>query len=87
MAAFRTTYAFALIEAGRPQKALQILQSISVDASNDPSVGLYYGLTLAANGQNSAAERYLETALQSDRLFPEEASLAQKALKKGFETE
>jgi tetratricopeptide (TPR) repeat protein len=87
MAAFRTTYAFALIEAGQPQKALQILQSISVDASNDPSVGLYYGLTLAANGQNSAAEPYLETALQSDRLFPEEASLAQKALKKGFETE
>jgi tetratricopeptide (TPR) repeat protein len=80
IAAFRTTYAFALIKARQPEKALQILQKLSLDASNDPAIGLYYGLMLAANGKGSAARPYLENALHSDRLFPEEASLAQKAL-------
>jgi tetratricopeptide (TPR) repeat protein len=87
IAAFRTTYAFALIKSRQPEKALQILQGFSADAANDPSIGLYYGLILAANDQNDAARPYLETALHSDRLFPEEASLGQKALRKGFETE
>jgi tetratricopeptide (TPR) repeat protein len=77
IAAFQTTYAFALIKARQPQKALQILKAASADAANDPSIGLYYGLTLAADGQNVAARPYLETALHSDRLFPEEISLVQ----------
>jgi hypothetical protein len=80
IAAFRTTYAFALIKARQPQLALQILQGDSSDAANDPSLGLYYGLTLAADGQNGAARPYLESALHSDRLFPEEITLAQNAL-------
>jgi Flp pilus assembly protein TadD len=80
IAAFSATYAFALTKAHEPQKALQILQKFSADAANDPAIGLYYGLILAADGQNSAARPYLETALRSNRLFPEEVSLAQKAL-------
>jgi Tfp pilus assembly protein PilF len=80
IAAFQTTYAFALIKARQPQKALQILQAASTDAANDPSIGLYYGLTLAADGQDGAARPYLEIALHSDHLFPEEIALAQKAL-------
>jgi tetratricopeptide (TPR) repeat protein len=80
IAAFQTTYAFALVKARQPQKALQILKAASADAANDPSIGLYYGLTLAADGKDGAARPYLQTALQSNHLFPEEITLAQKAL-------
>jgi Flp pilus assembly protein TadD len=80
IAAFGTTYALALIKAHQPEKALQVLQKFSADAASDPAIGLYYGLTLAASGQNSAARPFLEAALNSGRLFPEEASLAQNAL-------
>jgi tetratricopeptide repeat protein len=80
IAAFQTTYAFALIKSHQPDKALQVLQPVAADAANDPTIGLYYGLILAANGHNDAAKPYLETALHSGRLFPEEVTLARKAL-------
>jgi Flp pilus assembly protein TadD len=87
IAAFQTTYAFALIKAGQRQHALQILQKMSADETTEPTIGLYYGLTLAANGQNGAARPYLESALHSDHLFPEETSLVQKALTSENETQ
>jgi len=78
--AFNATYAFALLRNRQPKKALQILEGLSAHATSDPSIGLYYGLALAANGQGDLAKPYLQTALRSDHLFPEEESLARQAL-------
>jgi tetratricopeptide (TPR) repeat protein len=78
--AFSATYAFALVRNRQPEKALQILKGLSVQAAGDPAIGLYYGLALAANGQVDVAKPYLQTALRSNHLFPEEETLARQAL-------
>jgi Flp pilus assembly protein TadD len=78
--AFKTTYAFALLKTQRTDEAMQIIQGLPQEATNDPSIGLYYGLVLAADGKREAAKPYLTAALQRGRLFPEEESLARKAL-------
>jgi tetratricopeptide (TPR) repeat protein len=78
--AFSATYAFALLRNRQPEKALQILKGLSNQATSDPAIGLYYGLALAANGQVDVAKPYLQTALRSNHLFPEEETLARQAL-------
>jgi predicted Zn-dependent protease len=78
--AFSATYAFALLRNRQPEKALQILKGLSVQAAGDRAIGLYYGLALAANGQGDVAKPYLQTALGSNHLFPEEETLARQAL-------
>jgi tetratricopeptide (TPR) repeat protein len=78
--AFETTYAFALLKTQRTGEALQIVERLPEEAIDDPSIGLYYGLVLAANGKGEAAKPYLTAALRSGQLFPEEESLARKAV-------
>jgi tetratricopeptide (TPR) repeat protein len=78
--AFETTYAFALLKSQQASEALQIVQKLPREATEDPSIGLYYGLVLAGNGKGEAAKPYLAAALRSDRLFPEEESLARNAV-------
>jgi predicted Zn-dependent protease len=78
--AFETTYAFALLKTQRTGEALQIVQKLPHEATDDPSIGLYYGLVLAANGRGETAKPYLTAALRSGQLFPEEESLARKAV-------
>jgi tetratricopeptide (TPR) repeat protein len=78
--AFETTYAFALLKAQRTSEALQIVQRLPHEATADPSIGLYYGLILAANGKAEDAKPYLTAALRSGQLFPEEESLARNAV-------
>jgi predicted Zn-dependent protease len=78
--AFETTYAFALLKTQRTGQALQILEKLPPKATDDPSIGLYYGLILAANGKGDAAKPYLLIALRSGHLFPKEETLARKAM-------
>jgi predicted Zn-dependent protease len=78
--AFETTYALALLKTQRTGEALQIVQKLPHEATADPSISLYYGLVLAANGKGEDAKPYLVAALRSGQLFPEEESLARKAV-------
>jgi hypothetical protein len=80
VSAFAATYAFSLMRAHQPEKALQVLQKLPQTAMADASIGLCYGLALAATGQKEVGKNYLESALNSGRLFPEEQALAHNAL-------
>jgi len=80
VSAFAATYAFSLMRAHEPQKALKVLEKLPSAAMAEPSIGLCYGLVLTATGQRDAGKSYLETALRSGRLFPEEQALAHNAL-------
>jgi Flp pilus assembly protein TadD len=82
VSAFAATYAFAMLRQHQPEKALQVLQKLPQTAMGDASIRLCYGLALAATGQRDAAKGYLETALGSGRLFPEEEALARSNLQK-----
>ena len=74
----RMTYAFALMELGRPQEALQSLQSLNVDWDNvSQRWRLLIACILAANGEKIWAERYLGQ-LERSRLLPEERELIVK---------
>jgi hypothetical protein len=68
------------MRAHQPEKALQVLQKLPQTAMGDASIGLCYGLALAATGQKEVGKNYLESALNSGRLFPEEQALAHNAL-------
>jgi Flp pilus assembly protein TadD len=82
VSAFAATYAFSMLRQDHPARALQVLQKLPQIAMADPSIGLYYGLALAATGQRDAAKAHLETALNSRRLFPEEQALARNVLER-----
>lgn len=74
----RMTHAFALMELGRSQEALQSLQSINVDwDSVSQRYRLLIACILAANGERVWAERYLGD-LERSRLLPEERELIVK---------
>ena len=70
--AFETTYAFALLKTQRTGEALQIVERLPPEAVDDPSIGLYYGLVLAANGKGEAAKPYL------DRRFAKRSTFSRK---------
>jgi Flp pilus assembly protein TadD len=80
VSAFAATYAFSLMRTHQPEKALHVLQKLPHTAMADASIGLCYGLALAATGQKDAGKNYLESALNSGRLFPQEQVLAHNAL-------
>lgn len=71
----RMTYAFALMELGRSQEALQSLQGLNVDWDSVPQRWrLLIACILAANGERVWAERYLGR-IERSRLLPEEREL------------
>ncbi|HEY0369762.1 MAG TPA: hypothetical protein VGC85_09215 [Chthoniobacterales bacterium] len=77
-AAFRSTYAFALLTKGDVQGALQAMQSLREDQLSDPATATYYGLVLAAAGEKEKARQYLQRSAQA-QLLPEEKTLVAKA--------
>jgi Flp pilus assembly protein TadD len=52
--AFAATYVFSLMRAHQEQEALKVLEKLPAVAMADPSIGLCYGLALAATGQKDA---------------------------------
>ena len=77
-AAFASTYAFALFESGDVKGAVKVMSQLTPDQLHDPSVGTYYGIVLAAAGQNDAALEYLDLA-EKAQLLPEEEELVARA--------
>lgn len=77
-AAYASTYAFALFQSGDGKGALKLMSKLTPEQLHDPSVAAYYGILLAAAGQNDAAAEYFGLAEQA-KLLPEEEELVAKA--------
>lgn len=73
-----STYAFALYTKGDASGALKIMNGLSESQLRNPSLAVYYGIILAAVGENGRAREYLKLA-GSAKLLPEERSLVTKA--------
>lgn len=76
--AYVSTYAFSLYTNGDVKGALQAMDQLSQDQLRDPSVAVYYGVVLAADGQKEKAREYLRRAAEAN-LLPEEKALVAKA--------
>jgi Flp pilus assembly protein TadD len=77
-AAFASTYAFALFQSGDVKGAVKIMSQLTPEQLHDPSVAAYYGILLAAAGQNDAATEYFGRA-EKAKLLPEEEELVAQA--------
>jgi tetratricopeptide (TPR) repeat protein len=75
---FTSTHAFSLHLQGRTREGLALLRELGLDQLDDPSMSLYYGVLLAADGQTETARSYLKRASAASML-PEEAALLQRA--------
>ena len=75
--AYITTYAYSLLTQGNAKEALRLMSSLQEAQLNDPNISAYYGLFLAANGDEKA-RAYLDHGKQAN-LLPEEKALIDKA--------
>ena len=75
-----STYAFALHVQGWDKQGLAVLQKLSPAQLAQPSVALYYGVLLAANGKTDQAQPWLQIAQTKGHLLPEEKQLLAEAL-------
>jgi predicted Zn-dependent protease len=73
-----STYAFALYTAGDTKKALAILQTLSPEQLRTPEIAAYYGVILAAAGDQTRAAEYLDLGDKA-KLLPQEKALVEKA--------
>jgi hypothetical protein len=77
-AAYASTYAFSLYLQKRYSEALKVMEQLSPQQLEKPSVAGYYGLILQKSGNPSRAKPYLEAALKGP-LLPEERKLFDQA--------
>lgn len=77
-ALYASTYAFGLHTQARTADGVQVLEKLSPEARNAPSVAVYEGIMRAALGQGDAAASLLSKA-DSTFLLPEELALVMKA--------
>ena len=77
-AAFASTYAFALFQSGDVKEALKVMRQLTPEQLHDPSVAAYFGILLAAAGQNDNATEYFALA-EKAKLLPEEEELVAQA--------
>jgi Flp pilus assembly protein TadD len=77
-AAYASTYAFALYQAGDIKGALKVMGQLTTEQLEDPSVAAYYGVFLATAGQADEATHYLQLGDKA-KLLPEEEALAARA--------
>ncbi|MBI5387093.1 MAG: hypothetical protein HZA90_20680 [Verrucomicrobia bacterium] len=77
---FLATYAYSLHLQGRTREAVAVLQKLPPNDLKVPSVAVYYGLLLAADGEQEKAREFLAQADQV-WLLPEEKHLVAEATK------
>jgi Flp pilus assembly protein TadD len=75
--AYTTTYAYSLLSQGNSKEALRLMKTLSQDQLGSPTISAYYGIFLAANGDETARP-YLDFGKQAN-LLPEEKALIDKA--------
>ncbi|HWY50578.1 MAG TPA: hypothetical protein VNW72_03765 [Chthoniobacterales bacterium] len=75
--AYITTYAYSLLTQGNAKEAVRIMSSLSAEQLSEPNISAYYGICLAATGDEKARS-YLDFGKQAN-LLPEEKALIDKA--------
>jgi cytochrome c-type biogenesis protein CcmH/NrfG len=76
--AYASTYAFALHSAGDTKKGLKILETLTPEQLHTPEIAAYYGLLLAAAGDQARAVEFLDLG-EKATLLPQEKALMEKA--------
>jgi tetratricopeptide (TPR) repeat protein len=76
--AYVSTYAFALHTAGDSEEALKILETLSPEQLRQPEIAAYYGIILAAMGDQKRAAEFLDLG-EKATLLPPEKALVEKA--------
>jgi len=76
--AYVSTYAYALHVAGDSKKALALLETLTPEQLREPNVAAYYGVLLAAAGDQTRAAEYLDLGDKAN-LLPQEKALVEKA--------
>ena len=77
-AAYVSTYAFALYSQGDFKKALKVLGGLTDEQLHQPEIAAYYGIVLAAAGDQARAGEFLDLG-EKAKLLPEEKALVEKA--------
>ena len=75
--AYITTFAYSLLTQGNAKEAVRIMNSLSAEQLSEPTISAYYGICLAAAGDEKARS-YLDLGKQAN-LLPEEKTLIDKA--------
>jgi len=76
--AYVSTYAFALHVAGESERALKTLETLSPEQLRQPQIAVYYGIILAAEGDEARAAEFLDLGDKAT-LLPQEKELVEKA--------
>jgi Flp pilus assembly protein TadD len=76
--AYVSTYAFSLYTNGDVQKARAAMETLSDAQRHQPEIAAYYGLILAASGDQARATEFLDLGERAN-LLPEEKELVAKA--------
>jgi predicted Zn-dependent protease len=76
--AYVSTYAFALHTQGDTKKALRALENLSSEQLHKPEIAAYYGIMLAAAGDQGRAREFLDLGEKAS-LLPQEKALLEKA--------
>ena len=76
--AYVSTYAFALYTQGDFKKALKVLGGLTDAQLHQPEIAAYYGIVLAAAGDQARAGEFLDLG-EKAKLLPEEKALVEKA--------
>jgi cytochrome c-type biogenesis protein CcmH/NrfG len=76
--AYASTYAFALHVQGDTKKGLKVLEALTPEQLRQPEIAAYYGILLAAAGDQARAGEYLDLGDKAT-LLPEEKTLMEKA--------
>jgi len=77
-AAYVSTYAYALYVRGEVGNALRLFSGLNDAQLREPAIAVYYGVILAAAGDNDRAAEFLALGERAS-LLPEEKALLEKA--------
>jgi cytochrome c-type biogenesis protein CcmH/NrfG len=76
--AYVSTYAFALYAQGDSKKAVKVLEVLTPEQLHTPEIAAYYGVILAAAGDQTRAPEFLDLG-EKAKLLPQEKALVEKA--------
>jgi predicted Zn-dependent protease len=76
--AYVSTYAFALYAQGDSKKAVKVLEVLTPEQLHTPEIAAYYGVILAAAGDQTRAPEFLDLG-EKAKLLPQEKALIEKA--------
>lgn len=76
--AYVSTYAYALYTSGEIEQALRTFETLSPEQLRKPEIAVYYGIILAASGDQTRAAEFLDLG-EKAVLLPQEKELLEKA--------